>query len=310
MCPILDSYQTKQLMQNLHIEHPEDSILNGDLNVLDWFTAAGTLSLKMDGAPAIVWGINPANGQFFVGTKAVFNKVKIRIAHSHEEIDQFYEGYVASVLHDCFDYLPRTEDIIQGDFIGFGGESEYTPNTITYQFPDVIKHKIIIAPHTRYEANDDLRDSWAIPLTVNLDSTDTVLFVKPNAYIQHNQISFADAEEICDFARQMSTTCTFVSGKQLTELKKAINACIREQREIEDDAFDCDANLIRLWKLVKSIKEDCLYLCRNDGPAAYIGYDRIDAEGYVMSNEYGTYKLVNREFFSHANFTQPKAWSK
>jgi len=245
-----EAYQTNQLMQNLHIEHPEDTILNGDLNVLDWFTAAGTLSLKIDGAPAIVWGTNPANGQFFVGTKAVFNKVKIRIAHSHEEIDQFYEGNVANILHECFDVLPRTEDIIQGDFIGFGGDTEYTPNTITYQFPDVITHKVILAPHTRYEANDDLRDSWAIPLTVNLNSTDEVLFVKPKAYIQHNQISFADVEEICDFARQMSTTCTFVSGKQLTELKKAINACIREQRKIEDDAFDCDANLIRLWKLV------------------------------------------------------------
>jgi len=297
-------------MKNLHIEHPEDTILNGDLNVLDWFTAAGTLSLKMDGAPALVWGTNPANGQFFIGTKAVFNKVKIRIAHSHEEIDQFYEGNVANILHECFDVLPRTRDIIQGDFIGFGGGTEYTPNTITYQFPDVITQKVILAPHTRYEANDDLRNSWAIPLNVNLNSTDEVLFVKPNAYIQHNQISFADVEEICDFARQMSTTCTFVSGKQLTELKKAINACIREQREIEDDAFDCDANLIRLWKLVKSIKEDCLFLCRNNGPAAYIGQNRIDAEGYVMSNEYGTYKLINREFFSHANFTMQKAWSK
>lgn len=289
-------------MQNLHIEHPEDSILNGDLNVLDWFTETGTLSVKMDGAPAVCWGTNPANGQFFVGTKAVFNKVKIRIAHSHEEIDQHYEGHVANILHECFDVLPRTEDIIQGDFLGFGGDTEYTPNTITYQFPDVVTEKIILAPHTRYEANDDLRDSWAIPLTVNLDSTENVLFVKPNAYIQHGQRSFADVEEICDFARQMSTTCTFVSGKQLTELKKAINACIREQREIEDDAFDCDANLIRLWKLVKSIKEDCLFLCRCSGPQAYLNGERIVGEGFVMTNEFGMYKLINREVFSHANF--------
>jgi hypothetical protein len=117
-------------------------------------------------------------------------------------------------------------------------------------------------------------------------------------------------EEVCNFARQMSTTCTFVSGKQLTELKKAINACIREQREIEDDAFDCDANLIRLWKLVRSITQDCLFLCRNDGPAAYIGHEQIDAEGYVLTNEFGMYKLVNREVFSYANFNQSKAWSK
>jgi hypothetical protein len=105
-------------------------------------------------------------------------------------------------------------------------------------------------------------------------------------------------------ARQMSQTVTFAKGKQLAELKKQLNAAIREGREIEDDAFDCDPNLIRFWKLVKSIKDDCLFLCRNLGPDAYIGYDRIDAEGYVLSNEFGSHKLVNREVFSYANFNQ------
>ena len=62
-------------MQNTHLEHPEDSILTGDLSVLDWFVTEGKLSLKIDGAPAIVWGRNPATGNFFVGTKSVFNKV-------------------------------------------------------------------------------------------------------------------------------------------------------------------------------------------------------------------------------------------
>ena len=32
------------------------------------------VSVKWDGAPAIFTGINPDNGQFFVGTKSVFNK--------------------------------------------------------------------------------------------------------------------------------------------------------------------------------------------------------------------------------------------
>ena len=74
-------------MKNTHIEHPEDSILTGDLSVLNWFIAKSNISAKIDGAPAIVWGTNPANGKFFVGTKSVFNKVKIKINHSHEEID-------------------------------------------------------------------------------------------------------------------------------------------------------------------------------------------------------------------------------
>ena len=81
-------------MQNKHIEHIEDSILTGDLSAIETLYNPQNVSVKMDGSPAIVWGTNPANGKFFVGTKAVFNKKKIRIAHSHDEIDQYYDDEV------------------------------------------------------------------------------------------------------------------------------------------------------------------------------------------------------------------------
>ena len=69
-------------MKNRHLEHPEDAILNegraGLYNILDFFEAQGSkVTVKYDGAPAIVWGINPDNGKFFVGTKSVFNKVTL-----------------------------------------------------------------------------------------------------------------------------------------------------------------------------------------------------------------------------------------
>jgi hypothetical protein len=302
------------MTKNLHLEHPEDQALSGDISIFDWFTTSGNLSVKLDGSPALVFGTNPANEKFFVGTKSVFNKVKIKIAHSHEEIDAFYGGQVADILHSCFDCLPHTNYIIQGDFIGFGGFEEYCPNTITYKFPEIVTEKIIIAPHTIYTAKNDLREAIAHPLEFNFEETTFpnlyVKWVQPKAYIVHSQDAFYDVENICNFARQMSTTCNFVQGKQLIELKKQLNACIREEREIKPEQFNCDPNLIRFWKLVKSIKEDCLFLCRNNGPEAYLGYDRIDSEGYVMSNKYGMYKLVNREVFSHANFNIQKNWCK
>ena len=65
-------------MKNTHLQHPEDSILSGDLSVLDWFLAEDELSVKIDGAPAIVWGTNPQTKNFFVGTKSVFNKKSSR----------------------------------------------------------------------------------------------------------------------------------------------------------------------------------------------------------------------------------------
>ena len=51
-----------------HIEHPEDTILCGDLDVLGWFQSPGRLSVKIDGAPAIVWGRCPVTGMQFLGT--------------------------------------------------------------------------------------------------------------------------------------------------------------------------------------------------------------------------------------------------
>jgi hypothetical protein len=295
-------------MKNTHLEHPEDSILTGDLSVLDWFVNPGTLSVKIDGAPAVVWGTNPATGNFFVGTKSVFNKVKIKINESHEDIDANHQGNVAQILHACLDYLPRIAGIVQGDFIGFGGYSEYTPNTLTYKFPEVVTEEIIIAPHTYYVAKNDLRDAVAYPMKFIITDTYYVKFVKPDAYIQHGQESFADVKEVCDFARQMSTLCEFVSDKKAAKIKQQINACIRAGEEVNPEDFDCDINLLRLWALVKSIKDDCLFLCRNNGPAAYLYGNRIDAEGYVLTNEFGMFKLVNREVFSNANFNAVKSW--
>jgi hypothetical protein len=289
-------------MKNLHLEHPEDCVLTGNLEVLDWFVTPGHLSVKMDGAPAVCFGTDPATGTFFVGTKAVFNKKKIRIAHSHEEIDAFYEGNVAQILHSCFDHLPRTETIYQMDFLGFGGLCEYKSNTITYVFPEIVEQNIILCPHTCYYAESDLRDAVAMPDRSTWTDTEHVKFVQPEAYILHGQESFADVEEICKFARVMALAVEFVSVKEAAKIKQQLNACIREGRPVTNAEFDCDPNLLGLWALVKSIKDDCLHLCRNDGPAAYINGNRIDAEGYVMTNEFGMFKLVNREVFSYANF--------
>ena len=290
-------------MQNLHLQHPEDSILTGDLEVLDWFTEPAHVSVKIDGCPAIVWGTDPATDTFFVGTKAVFNKKKIRIAHNHEEIDQHYQGEVADILHACFDCLPRTSYIYQGDFIGFGGDDTYAPQAVTYVFPEVVTQSIIVAPHTMYEANYDLRDSWALPLVKRLESTSDVYFLQPDGWQDDD-----DFTTIVNFARQMSMTCgyKFLSKSKAQKVEKVINTFIKIGAELDPEALavaaDCDVNLMRFWKLVKTIKEDRLSLCTTSGgPLAYLGKRFIVAEGYVLSNEYGSYKLVKREVFSHYN---------
>ena len=283
-------------MKNTHLQHPEDSILTGDLSVLDWFLSNGKVSAKIDGAPAIVWGTNPATGEFFVGTKSVFNKKLIKINESHSDIDRNHSGNVADILHHCFDYLPDFDGIIQGDFIGFGGDDTYCPNTITYIFDEVIDQNIIIAPHTVYVAEHDLRDAVASPLISCPEDTESCKFVKSDCW----QID-EDFDEIVGFARQMAQMVTFADKKEAAELQVALNKCIREGREVVPETFN-NSRLISYWFLIKSIKDDMLFMMRNNGPSAYIGNRQCRGEGYVKTNEFGMFKLVNREQFSHANF--------
>ena len=81
-----------------------------------------------------------------------------------------------------------------------------------------------------------------------------------------------------------------------------------DELEVIADVHCVDINLLRLWQLVKSIKEDALALCTNDAWfTAYLD-EEIDGEGYVMSNKYGTYKLVDREQFSRSNFLNQRSW--
>ena len=290
-------------MKNTHLQHPEDSILSGDLTVLDWFLAESELSVKIDGSPAIVWGTNPATGNFFVGTKSVFNKVKIKINETHDDIDRNHSGVVADILHHCFDCLPSFDGIVQGDFIGYGGDDTFCPNTITYIFDEIIDQNIIVAPHTLYATDGELKDAYTIMDMVDMevfDDTETCKFVQPRAW----QID-EDFAEIVGFARQMSQLVTFAEPFEAEKIKIDLNRCIREGREVDPDSFN-NSRLISYWFLIKSIKEDMLFLCRNNGPKAYIDNKQCGGEGYVRTNDYGMFKLVNREQFSHANFNNMK----
>ena len=294
-------------MKNKHIEHPEDSILNGDLSVLNWFTADSHISVKIDGSPAIVWGTNPANNKFFVGTKSVFNKKLIKINHNHADVDRNHKGKVADILHLCLDNLPFTDNIYQGDYLGCGGTDSFNPNTIRYDFPDKVFQEIVIAPHTVYFAKKDLRDAVAVPMDFTLIDTLNCKFVQPEVTLKEDRDSMIDR---CNFARQIATLCEFPNDKQVTRIKKQLNTCIREEIEIDDITLEAlasdneiDVNVLRLWQLVRSMKWDLFsFIERDDEIECYINDEECDHEGYVISNDYGTFKIVDRDVFSKNNF--------
>lgn len=169
-----------------HLEHIEDIILlnghEGGQSVVSYFTdiynmlkgtsaTALQVSVKWDGAPAVVCGINPENGRFFVGTKSVFaqsaklNYTKQDIARNHGTDD------LGQKLLKCLVHLPKLniQGVVQGDMMftdndlttkDINGKPFVTfrPNEIVYAVPEdsdigkqILQAKMGIIFHTTYE---------------------------------------------------------------------------------------------------------------------------------------------------------------
>ena len=168
-----------------HLEHIEDIIITdgyvGGQSVIEYFrglllTLKGTsseavkVSVKWDGAPAVVCGTNPDNGKFFVGTKSVFaqaakiNYTKKDIAKNHGTDD------LGQKLLKCLVHLRKLniQGVVQGDLLytdeditrkNIDGKPHitFTPNTITYAVPEgselskqIDRAKVGIIFHTTY----------------------------------------------------------------------------------------------------------------------------------------------------------------
>ena len=306
-------------MLNTHIEHPEDTILTGNLDFLHAVKSYavaphGHVSVKIDGAPAVVWGTHPDTGRFFVGTKSVFNKKLIKINYTHADIDKNHKGYVAIVLHACLSNLSRTNHIYQGDFLGFGGDSVFQPNTVTYVFPENVRQTIVVAPHTMYSidyavdkpSHNTLRDMMSTPLLRELESNDKVYFYQPTAVMNVNSY----LRDRVDFALQMAQMVKFVDQSEARLLQRELNDYIRECKEIDSNDFgDYNLTLIGFYNLVMKIKEALLYSCKSNQVAmTLIEGEECDGEGYVFHSDYGSFKLVDRRHFSYYNFNLEKGW--
>ena len=120
---------------------------------------------------------------------------------------------------------------------------------------------------------------------------------------------------MCAFAKQMATLCQFswLNDKTAAKVKKHINDCIRDENDIDEneiaEKFDVDINVMRLWKLVATIKDDLFwFINETDDITCMIGDTYSLHEGYVITNKYGMFKVVDRKEFSRANFLMAKTW--
>ena len=323
-------------MKNRHLEHPEDAILNegraGLYNVLDFLEQQKSkVTVKYDGAPAIVWGINPENNKFFVGTKSVFNKIRVKINYNHNDIEVNHgdKPAVASILHMCFEKLPRIGGVYQCDFIGYGGGTTYTPNTITYKFlptPVNTRHDIIVAAHTTYEG-DTLKDMCASfgfydvsTDACNQNRAKTDPFSQEETKFIDTSAKFKSRNYRIGLyiaaARVAAKFVKFPTEEKGRQLKTYINSYIRMGLKLDavklakETKFD--KSLFQLYNFIIEIKEMIVDDIEptDDMVECYVDGKECDHEGYVISNEYGTYKFIDRHEFSYANFNLEKNWDK
>jgi hypothetical protein len=291
-------------MKNLHQEHFEDLIITGDLSVFDFFKDDYEISLKIDGSPSVVFGTESATGKFVVGTKSIFNKIKKKICYTEDDINLHYshQPKVAEILIACLKYLPRIDRLVQVDFLGFGNTDTFQPNTISYQFPEVITQKIVVSPHTLWHTDDELKNAYVIGSAPFFIDTDDVKFVQPCVDCIRSQLPEIDTSDI-----------QFLTVKGAAGAKKQINALIREGEELTFwnliDIFGCK-KLVNLYLLMIEIKENLMdSMIVSDSPLAFLGDDQVVGEGFVYKNGKMILKLVDRYTFSHKNFTLEKSWS-
>lgn len=232
----------KQILKeskNSHLVHLEDTFL-------DWTNISGLdtsitflenigknlsgksnktlISSKIDGSPAVVCGINPENKKFFVGTKAVFNKVP-KLNYTNADIDENHSGELGEILKYCLKHLSKLniKTIYQGDLLFIPSHKKsrtidgvkyitFKPNTIMYAIPEdsdlaktVDRAKIGIVFHTEYASI--INPSAKFNIKLNLRSSPDVWFT--DAY-------FKDVSGNINFTK----TETQGFNKEISELKK------------------------------------------------------------------------------------------
>lgn len=192
--------------KNTHMEHLEDNIFNkgyaGAKEAVDYLYSLHQMlegnsknkfdmTVKWDGAPAIVAGKDPSTGKFFVGTKGVFaGKAKLNFTEQDIENnhpDKVEKGEIKSAeglrnkLKVCLRNLSKLnwDTVAQGDLMFIKGDIKemqhdgeeliyFKPNTLAYAVPkdSELAKKMLAAEmgivwHTEYVGGPTLADTNA-----------------------------------------------------------------------------------------------------------------------------------------------------
>ena len=232
--------------KNVHMTHVEDLVFEGSARaeeavsfleeiakMLDGNSKSRTnATVKWDGAPAIVCGINPENGKFFVGSKSVFNKTP-KINYTLADIRKNHKGGVADKLATALKHLKKLpiKGILQGDMMFGPGDVKtkqidgvahytFTPNTITYALPvdsdagkKVNRAKMGIVFHTTYTGRKmtDLSASFGAK----------VKNLKRNSSVWVDDADFKDVSGTATLTKTESSSLSSILTTAKSQLKSA-----------------------------------------------------------------------------------------
>ena len=242
--------------KNVHLEHLEDLIFNkgyvGAVEALNYteslrhMLAEGTgtttkLTVKWDGSPAIICGIDPEDSRFFVGTKSVFAKGEPKRCKTENDVQKWYgeQPELASKLAQALRHLPKLGigGVVQGDLMFTEGDLSvvnvneedcyvFTPNTITYAVPvksrlgeRISQAKIGIIFHTLYEGS-------------SIDTMQASFGINVSGLNQHKDVWFDDAT-YKDYTGVASLT-----PSENVKIKKYQSATLATMEKIGQERFD------------------------------------------------------------------------
>lgn len=213
---------------NSHMTHLGDLIflagVNGTKQAVNYLrdmrnmfghTAKNTYTVKWDGAPSIVCGIDPADGKFFVAKKGIFNKTP-KVYKTQKDIDADLSGELADKFSILLKNLPSLgirSGIFQGDLmytksdldtVTIDGQEMLTfhPNTIVYAVPadselaaTIRQSELGMVFHTTYSGNslDSLKASFGKNITDKFATSDKVWAI--DATLSNDTKSFVLSDE-------------------------------------------------------------------------------------------------------------------
>ena len=229
--------------KNTHLEHLEDLLFNKGwagaqeaLNYIDslrHMLAEGTgtttqLTVKWDGSPAIICGIDPEDGRFFVGTKSVFAKGTPKRCKSTKDIQGWYgdQPELADMLEAALKYLSKLGigGVVQGDLMFTPGKLStvnvndedcyvFTPNTITYAVPvnsqlghRIAQARIGIIFHTTYigDSIDTMTAQFGANVTGYTQTKD--VWFDDATYKDYTGIASLTPQENADIEKYLAAT--------------------------------------------------------------------------------------------------------